>query len=346
MKKLKLVLLILLLATCYLLPATVHGQATSLSVSPPLIEIEAIPPTTLETPIAIRNDSEEPVELEAVFKPFIASPKANGEIQFLSERDAFPGANKRITERLKIRDNGRDVTTIRLGPNETKTLDLYVGVPDNEPHSDYYFAVIFLPPAQQLENSSEEDEDNVASVRGGIGVNVLLSVGPRDDPKALIEEFSAPALVQSGPVPFTVMIKNTGSHYFTPTGTIIIENMFGQKIGKVDLLEANVLSGTTRAFINEALYREALQKQDKAEKNGDTGTQNTEEIDDTKALWPEVFLVGPYTATLEVSLSPDGPVLTRQTRFFAFPGHVLVALIVLLIMLFVVRQRLRRKLIQ
>ena len=66
----------------------------------------------------------------------------------------------------------------------------------------------------------------------------------------------------------------------------------------------------------------------------------------TTALWPEVFLVGPYTATLEITLSPDGPVLTQQTRFFAFPGHVLIALVVFLIMLLIIRQRLRRKLME
>lgn len=310
--------------------ATVNAQESSLTINPPLIEIEAIPPTNLEAPLTIKNNSQDEVDLQILLLPITQSGAENGEVQFLSEKDAFPGANKKIAEHIAVREDSRKTTSITLLPKEEKKLDLYVGIDKDEPHSDYYFSIVFLPP--KLTNNNKDDTTG-SNIRGGIGTNVLLSIGPRNSPKGLIDTFSAPTFLQSGPVPFTVRVKNTGSHYISPEGYVLIENMFGQKIGKVRLHKANVLAGTTRAFISDEEFKEQLKERVKNENS------KLPVLTNPIAIWPERFLIGPYKATLTVSLSEKGPELVREIRFFAFPWQILVGIFLLLLILFVVKKR-------
>src|SRR6185312_6850779 len=133
-----------------------------------------------------------------------------------------------------------------------------------------------------------------SAVAGGISTNVLLSIGPSGKTTGNIEEFSAPIFTTGGPVPFSLKVSNTSKHFISPQGTILIKNMFGQTIGKVDLLPVNILSNTSRFLPS----KNAL---------------------DTHAIWPEKFLLGPYSATLTLALSDQGPVYYRTIYFFALP---------------------------
>jgi hypothetical protein len=322
---------LILLCAIFYTASPANAQEASLTINPPLIEIEAIPPTTLETPITIKNNSDDEVNLQILLLPITQSGSENGEVQFLSDTDAFPGANKNITEHIEIRERSQKITTVELLPKEVKKLDLYIGIDKDEPYSDYYFSVVFLPPTISKDNN---EEISGSEIRAGIGTNVLLSVGQRNRPKGLIDTFSTPAFVQSGPVPFTVRIKNTGTHYLTPSGYIIVENMFGQKIGKVTLHKANILYGTTRAFISDEAFKDQLQKRAKNEKAELPDAMTTPTI-----IWPESFLLGPYKATLTVSLSDNGPKLVREARFFAFPWQLLIGILVSIVIAFAVKKR-------
>lgn len=341
MKSLKIFFFLLLLTTLYLLPPTLDAQETSLTVSPPLLEIEMMPPSQIETPIRIRNDSKEPITLQVVLRPFTPQGES-GDIQYIETSNSFPGANPKITDRIKVRQNSQPVTTFDLAPQEEKELELYIGLEEKEPHSDYYFSILFIPPdtATTTPNSNEE---NGSTVRGGIAINVLLSIGPKGAAKGSIEEFSSPTLLQTGPVPFTVRVKNTGSRYISPKGTITISNMFGQKIGRVNLMQANILPGTIRAFLNEDLIKQSLEEKRNAESKN-----NKDEIKDPKtafaATWPETFLIGPYTATLQVRLSETTPVIVKKHQFFAAPIHFVIGLILFVILLFVIKKRVQSKL--
>jgi hypothetical protein len=97
--------------------------------------------------------------------------------------------------------------------------------------------------------------------------------------------------------------------------------MFGQTIGKVNLLSVNILANTVRRI------------------------PDSTQLNQTTAVWPEKFLVGPYTATLTLALSDNGPLFTRNITFFAFPLEYLIAilLIICLIIFIAVRVNKSRK---
>ncbi|MCL4354858.1 hypothetical protein M1349_05355, partial [Patescibacteria group bacterium] len=62
------------------------------------------------------------------------------------------------------------------------------------------------------------------------------------------------------------------------------------------------------------------------------------------ALWPEKFLLGPYTATLTISLSEQGPILKKTVHFIGFPIATIIGLIIIAILFLLIRNKVKRKL--
>lgn len=284
-------------------PPKAHAAALDLGIEPPLLQIEALPSAKIQSPITIENFADKAVELDIVIRPFKPSPKENGEILFLDASYLHPG--------VEIRENNLPITALILAPGQQKTLILHLDVNKNERPSDYYFSVVFIS------KHSKSDQNNHTISSGGIAANVLVSIGPTEKAKGEIEEFSAPFFIEQGPVALTLRLKNTGNHMITPKGVILIENMFGQTIGKVELLPVYVLSQSIR------------------------GIPST--FSSTKAIWYESFLLGPYKAKLTLALSDQGPVFTRAIRFAAFPLEFVAGAIILLGILIFVAYRIRSR---
>src|SRR3989344_2054637 len=78
-----------LLSTFYFLLSTgkVLGQDFSLGIYPPIIQIDALSPSKISTPITLENLSAESVTLSIQLKQFIPSEKENGEITYIDRPD-------------------------------------------------------------------------------------------------------------------------------------------------------------------------------------------------------------------------------------------------------------------
>jgi hypothetical protein len=327
---------LLILNTLYLILYTniAYANDITLSVSPSLLQINAIQPSDTKSPITLENPGDNSANIQVLFKPFHASRKENGEIEYVNNNE-IPDSYKKILSQIHITDNGIITSNFELGPKQKKNLELQFTIPKNEAGSDYYFSVIFLAsrsgnevgPSQQSStpkneailspNGTSPQDQNFSTINAGIAINVLLSIGDKNHPQGAIEEFSAPAFLKSGPVDFTVRIKNTGSHVIRPIGIIFIKNMFGQTVGRIDLEPDNILSGSIRTLTdtqtasNSALARQSL---------GDGGST-------PKTIWPEHFLLGPYTATLNIAISDKGPIYNRSIIFLALPLHLILGII-------------------
>src|SRR3989344_1072483 len=282
-------------AISYLILSTnkVDASGLSLGVYPPIIKIEAIPPASITTPIVIQNLSDDTVTLKILFKPFTASEKENGEIKYL-ENDFNP-PYPLIFQKIQVFEEKSRIEELILSPQQEKKLALHVGIPKDEPLTAYYFSIVFLSKDKLMDQTNT----NLSGVSGGIAANVLLSIGPKGKTEGSIEEFSAPFFFDKGPVLFKVRIKNTGKRVIAPSGEIMIKNMFGQTVGKVDLLPVNILAGTVRAIPDSLQSPEATTSQ--------SIIYNLSSTISPTAVWPEIFLLGPYTATLRIALSEEGP---------------------------------------
>ncbi len=294
-------IIIVILTTYYLILNTAFAEGISLGVYPPILQIDSTPPAIIQAPVTIENLGDNSLNLTIDFKPFTTSDREDGQIQYISDSEANY-IDPIIFQRVKIFDPtsslGQAITQLSLAPKQKKELIIRIDLPREEPPGDYYFSILFLTRA------NEPTESNSSQSVSGIASNVLLSIGPKGKIKGEIQEFSSPLFMDKGPVPFTVRVKNTSNHFINPKGYILIKNIFGQTVGRVDLIQTNVLANTVRNMPSTDFLSE-----------------------ETGAFWPEKFVLGIYKATLTLALSDQGPILARDVLFLAFPFKILLEII-------------------
>lgn len=337
----RLIITILSGLCCVLYAPQALADTIQLQVSPPLLHIRAVPPADITTPITITNTSEQGVNLKIAFNLFKDNGRETGEIAYLNDKDPFPGPDAKLFEKIHLIDEKNiALDSLSVGPKQTKHLRLRIILPKNEPAADYYFSAIFLTtPDGTIPNGTDNKKISASSkIEAGIASNVLLSIGPKENNKTYIEEFSSPVYVNSGPVPFSIRVKNTGRHVTTPKGLVLIKNMFGQTVGRIELPPTNVLAGSTRALIDTGqLANSAASTKSLKELTGKPLGQAAH------AIWTEHFLLGFYTATLSIAVSDDGPVFTRSIHFLAFPATFLFALLVVILIVLVLYIRVKAR---
>jgi hypothetical protein len=305
--------LIILLTSVPLLP-TAQAQEVNFSLKPANIVIEAQPPATISNTITIRNGSDHAVELLPTLKPFTPSESGTGQPQFVPAMD-IPKETTTLLQHVQLKEDGQKVAVVSLSPKQEKELELVIAIPEATPIKDYYFTLVLRT------NTKEHFEGNASLVSAGVGSNILLSLGNRKTSQLFVKEFSTDRFLNKGPVVFRVTITNPSSQMVTPTGTITIKNMFGQRIGVVSVLPQNILADSSRSLTN------------------DTALKNSKD----SVLWNESFLLGFYEALL--TLSVDGEkVVEKKTRFIVIPTHILIISGVVLILTLFLYQRVKKRL--
>ncbi|MDO8658857.1 MAG: hypothetical protein Q7K55_09010 [Candidatus Levybacteria bacterium] len=314
-----------------------EASGLSLGISPSIIRIEASPPAEIKTLLTIQNLGDKAVELKIDLEPFRANDLENGEITYFADKSYKESLS--IFKKIQILEENKSLEKLVLAPKQKKDLNLYISIPKDEKESDYYFSIIFKTGSASSELSDlnlllESKEKNItankryttgiSNISLGVSLNVLLSIGKNVNTNGFIEEFSSPIFVESGPVPFTLRVKNSGRHLIVPKGNIFIKNMFGQTVGKIDLLPVNVLAGTIRLIPDISFYE-----------NGS--------LINLRSLWKEKLLFGHYSATLNISFSDDGQLFTKTVRFFALPAQGIAGFIIALIIVIIIRNRIKSK---
>ncbi len=319
-------LLILLAITYYLLPSPANAQeksALSLGIFPPVIEINADPPAKILAKIKIQNQNDNPQKLDIVLRPFKPSEKNNGQIEYVNDTG---GPDPLILQKIKVMDGDREIRQVELAPLETKELNLLIIIEQGAPLGDYYFSVIFVAQNQTLKNQS------ASAIPGGIGTNVIMSVGKKGKINGHIIQYSTPFWQTHGPVPITLLVENDSPQYIVPTGRITIKDIFGKVIGVENILPQYILSGSKR-YMNDN-SPDTLSGKNAAQKMA---------AGHDVLLWPESFLFGIYTLNLNMKLSSTGPVFTTSIIFVALPLYFIFALSFFAFILLGIYVRVRRK---
>lgn len=300
---------ILIISASLVFPKTANASSASLGIYPPLTQIEVSAPTLISAPIIIKNYSEETILLDINFRPFTASSYANGEVIFpennISEKNSF-------LQRISILDGSEKIKEIILAPKQQKNLILQIDLKEEQNIQDQYFSVVFTSKKTEADNNLESNQTFVSI---GISSNVILSASKKEKAKAFIEEFSTSLFIDRGPVFFKARVKNTGEQVINTKGAIYIKNVFNQTVGKVDLPNTTILAGTDRII--------------------STGT------DFPFIKWGEGFILGPYEASIRLSLWENGSVLVEKTKFFAFPAQLFIGLFITLVIVFLIVNRIR-----
>lgn len=287
----------------------------ALGVYPPILQIQATVPVIISKDITVVNASRDAEDVSVVLRPFTASSSNNGQVLYLPSGTKM-SPDKDIFKKVQILDGDNPITELSLAPKQKKTVTVRIGLPKDEPGADYYFSVLFIS------KTSPDTTVNGSRITAGIGMNVLLSISPKDKTQGFLEEFSAPLFNQTGPIPFTVKLNNASRHFITPTGQILVRNMFGQLIGKIELESVNVLGNSTRYLPTK---------------------ENQSVHGHPVAMWNEKVLFGPYRANIVLSLSDEGPIFTRTVYFFVMPWEYIVGFFLAIILIAIVIERVRRK---
>ncbi len=317
----KISLLLIVYTSCFILNTEVaQAQSASLRVSPVLLKIRIPTASVVTERITIENTGELPERLKVQLRDFKAGNQEFGEVEFLKENSN----NSNNFKNIELLMGEEAVKELILAPGQKKDLTLRISIPENEPHADHYFSILFLGNSDS-QVTTAADSQNVTSILAyGIGMNVIMSVGPEVKPQGVIDKFSAPSVVSKGPIPFIVKVHNNTSQYIKPKGTVFIKNMFGQLIGKVNIPETTILANSSRYLENQSQR------------------SNPDNLQ-PEVIWDESFLLGFYTAELNIELSPDKQALTRTTRFTAFPAKLILIIVGSIILFIIIRKRVKAK---
>ena len=285
------------------IPKITNASSYSLSIYPTIIKIKTNPPAIVKAGIRIKNLSDSPVELGYALKPFVASEKNPGQVKYLLYSD-YTSKNFIFLQRIKVLEDNQDISKIILSPKQEKNLTILIDLPQEEEQADHYFSIVFLTQNQDKLDSS------YSHIVQGIGTNVLISIKAQEY-KAKIKDFSTSPFVLGAPVKFNVSVENIGQNFINTTGYIIINNIFGQTVGKVDIAPRNILA------------KSAVKMSSK--ENNDV-------------IWPENFLLGSYKAKLYVNYD-NYPTLSKETRFIAIPAKLIIILTIIGFIITLIKNR-------
>lgn len=311
-----------------LVSSPVDAEGISLKIVPSVLQIRTQSPADLRAPFVIENQDDRSIKLKLGYKLINAAKSQEGKIVYLEDQTK----GNEIFKYIEVIDSENNaIDSLELGPGQQKQLQIRANIPANQPSRDHYFSLIFLHDIAPItdQNSTKKDrkdQHTISTVQGGIATNVLLAVGSPETAQGYIDTFSSPIYMQSGPVPFTVKVKNDGLHYINPKGTIMIKNLFGQTVGKVELPQTTVLAGTTRSLLDKDQLSKVV-------------SGNPE----SRAVWTEKFLLGLYSAELKIAMAAEGPVYNQTIQFFAFPLHLAIGLVVALVLASSIYVRVKKK---
>lgn len=254
-------------------------DSKSITIIPPKFELFGNPGDTLTENIRVRNDSSAPFTYQVVVEDFSSS----GEEGFVVLEEDSDDDTYSLAGWIDFQED-----ELLIQPGEEVTFTFNIIIPRDAEPGGHYASVLF--------QSGSEPEPGTASVTQRIGSLVLLRVSGNVVEEAAIESFTVPGFSQTSPVDLTLRVKNNGNVHVQPKGTIIITNLFGQKVDEIPLQGANVLP-------------EAVRKMD---------TQ-----------WERQNALGIYTATLVATYGQQNIPLTAAARFAVASTTALILITVI-----------------
>lgn len=210
----------------------VFGQASAISISPLIFELNANPGEVLQNTVRIYNDQDYSVGVRVEVQNFLATGESG---QVLVE-ESVPGetANFSLADWVTV-----SPSEFELSPLESKIVTFTIIVPEGAEPGGHYASVL-------VGISGADVSSGGVGIAQKLGSLLLLNVSGDIKEELQIEEFSAPGYSEYGPVPITLRLRNTGSVHLKPRGFISIQNMFGKEVAKLDVPQSNVLPDSIR----------------------------------------------------------------------------------------------------
>jgi hypothetical protein len=251
------ILTTLCLLAVLFIPAVARAQNSGgqgLEISPPLIDLKADPGQTKTIQIYVRNLTQQTLVVSGEVNDFVAAGE-DGQPKFLLEQgESSP---------YSIKDWIKTVPKVTLVPNERKTVNVVLDLPDNASPGGHYGVVRFTGTPPELEGTG-------VTLSASVGTLVLVNVSgniveqanlveiyttkyckqEKESDPACPENPKKQSIFEYGPITIGVRLKNEGNVHFKPSGNIRVTNMFGRETASFKLNEqgSNVLPGSVRKY--------------------------------------------------------------------------------------------------
>lgn len=314
--------LAVMFASASMLPAVPANAQSSAALSiTPKKNYVIEPGKTVNDKLTIRNlDSEKTLDLTLRVVDFTFTDDGGTPKLFLKEDE--PQKTWSLKPFLTV------PKTVKIAPNESKTLDMSVKVPANHGAGSYYSAIVY--------SSGAPDGGNVGLNASGVTLAFVNIPGEvKQDLK--LEKFGAYTQASAGqkaaykflvteePKNMAFTLKNNGNVTESPTGTITVKGWFGQEytIDNVNPNESLALIGQTRTYVSCMKL--------KAQEVDFNGAKTQSKACMAAGLWP-----GYYSASLDLLYGQNG----NQTKeihgsagFWYLPIWFIIIVLILLVVI-------------
>jgi len=278
--------------TLLIVNSPIYAQEVSLSISPPILEVTIQPGKTVTQTYTI-IDGGIPIVISPKIVPFVPLDQ-NGHPEIIEDPNSINAFSNWFSF---------DPTPVSLSSGDSHNFNVKFTPPEAAEEKDYYFTLLL---ATQNDNGLDI---NQTQSQARIGANILLTISKDGNPQksASISLFSAPRLIDSFQnIIYKVSIKNIGSAFFKPKGTITVNQiLFGPKT-TLKLAPQNILVGGARVV--SCIDGENL----------------------IPCQLPSKFLIGIYKATLSFTPDESGQAIAKETYTVAFPFSIVIAATILI----------------
>ena len=286
------------------------SNTESFQISPPTSTYAANPGSTVTGTVKVTNLTGNGLVLSVGKENFVAKGE-EGEIELTNNADPLyslaPWFNLGTTPQIS------------LDARATKSFSYSIAIPQNAEPGGRYGSITFQTIGTRLPNG----QSGAAVVQQIAGI-VFLRINGKANEKLSVASFE-PGIVakngdftnksffEYGPVNLLTRVENRGNVHEQPTGTITIKNMLGFTVATIPLDQHYVIPGAIRRLHNE---------------------------------WPSsgkhTFLFGRYSAHLSATYA-NNESITADTSFTVIPYRLLAVVLLVLIIIFVLFWRGRRR---
>jgi len=262
--------------------SSVYAQTSPLGASstiiPPSASLFADPGQTLAEQIIVRNESGQSQTYNISSENFTAQG-VYGEVALVN------GSQSTTYSLAQWITPG--ITSFTIGAHQEKVVPYTINIPNGAEPGGKYGAIVV--------QSAAGNTPGAANVSNSQASLILLRVSGDVTENASITSFKAPSYSEYGPVPIGLEVKDTGDVHIHPQGQIIITDMFGAKVGEINLNGQDVLPGAERIM-----------------------TTN----------WTNKNPIGRFTATLVATYGTQSKALSATTTFIVFPKPLAIGIVV------------------
>jgi hypothetical protein len=143
-----------------------------------------------------------------------------------------------------------------------------------------------------------------------IGSLLLLQVAGEVREQLFLKSFEAPSFSEYGPITLASRFENSGTVHLKPRGFVLIKNMLGGEVAKLNLVQRNVLPNSVRRM---------------------------ETVLDKK------YLFGRYEATLIAIYGSTNEPISAVTTFWVIPWKIFLVILAVLMMFIIFFYKTRRR---